>query len=82
MPKIVRMTNDEKRRKALKRMIQEECSKRGDIRNLTGLAEKMGVDYALLYQRIHRGTVPALMMNEILHALNASPETVERFIKI
>jgi hypothetical protein len=76
------MTDEEKRRRKLKRMIVEECAENDEIRNLTGLAEKMGVDYALLYQRIHRGTVPALMMNEILHALNASPETVERFIKI
>lgn len=82
MPKIVRMTNEEKRRAKLKRMIQEECSKRDDIRTLAGLAEKMGVDYSLLYQRIHRGTLPALQMNEILHALDASPETVARFHKV
>lgn len=82
MPKIVRMTNEEKRRAKLKRMIIEECAMHGDIRNITGLADKMGVDYSLLYQRIHRGTLPALQMNEILHALNASPETVQKFIKI
>lgn len=82
MPKIVRMTNEEKRRRKMKRMIVEECANNDEIRTLTGLAEKMGVDYSLLYQRIHRGTVPALMMNEILHALDASPETVARFYKI
>ncbi len=82
MPKIVRMTDEEKRRRKLKRMIVEECSENDEIRNLTGLAEKMGVDYSLLYQRIHRGTIPAMMLNDILHALNASPETVARFYKI
>ena len=82
MPKVVRQTDYDKRRAKLKRMIQEECSKRGDIRNLTGLAEAMGVDYALLYQRIHRGTIPAMMLNDILHVLDASPETVARFYKI
>ncbi len=81
MPKIVRMTDEEKRREKLKRMIVEECACH-DVRNLTGLAEKMGVDYSLLYQRIHRGTIPAMMLNDILHALNASPETVARFYKI
>ena len=82
MPKVVRQTDYNKRRAKLKRMIQEECSKHGDIRNLTGLAEKMGVDYALLYQRIHRGTIPAMMLNDILHALDATPETVARFYKV
>jgi len=82
MPKVVRMTDEERRRRKLKRMIVEECANNDEIRTLTGLAEKMGVDYSLLYQRIHRGTLPAMMLNDILHALDASPETVARFYKI
>ncbi len=82
MPKIIRMTDEEKRRAKMARMIIKECAANDDIKNLAGLARKMDIDYNVLWQRVHRRNMPALFVNEILHALNASPETVARFYKI
>ena len=76
------MTDKERRAKALERLIKAECKLNPSVKTIRGLAVKMGIGYRQVYEPLHRGTISALMMNDILHALNANPETVARFIKI
>jgi len=82
MPKVGRMTDKERRAKALERLIKAECKLNPSIRSIRGLAVKMGIGYRQVYEPIHRGTISALMMNDILHALNADSATVAKFIKV
>lgn len=82
MPKVGRMTDKERRAKALERLIKAECKLNPSIRSIRGLAVKMGIGYRQVYEPIHWGTISALMMNDVLHALDADPATVAKFIKV
>ena len=82
MPKVGRMTDKERRAKALERLIKAECKLNPNIKSIWGLAETMGIGYRQVYEPIHRGTISALMMNDVLHALDADPATVAKFIKV
>lgn len=76
------MTDRERRAKTLERLIKAECKLNPSIGSIRGLAVKMGIGYRQVYEPVHRGTISTLMMNDILHALNADAATVGRFYKI
>lgn len=79
MPKVGRMTEHERRCKRLMNTIAAAC-RENECRNLTGLAAELGVNYNTLYARLQKGTVSALMMNDIIHILG--PEAGNRLHKI
>lgn len=82
MPKVGRMDERTKRARRLELSIKAECASNPNIRNITGLAAAMGKGYRQVYEPIHRGTISALLMNDILKALGADNATALRFYKI
>lgn len=82
MPKTKSISDREKRSRRLHANVMAECKRNPDVKSLTGLAERMGLKYTSLYSPLHNGSVSALMMNDILHALDADTETVARFYKL
>ncbi|MDO4528143.1 MAG: hypothetical protein Q4C03_05110 [bacterium] len=81
MPKTTRKTEKERRADALKRFIRAECAKT-DLKNLAGLADALGVKYATFYYRLRSGTISALTVNNIIHALHMDDEAVRQLYKI
>jgi hypothetical protein len=81
MPKTTRKTEKERRADALKRFIRAECAKT-DLKNLAGLAEALGEKYATFYYRLRSGTISALTVNNIIHALHMDDEAVRQLYKI
>ncbi len=79
MPRVGRMTEHERRCRALKRTVAAGC-RDSECGSLTGLAEALGVNYNTLYARLRDGTISALMMNDIIKILG--PETGDRLRKI
>lgn len=79
MPKVGRMTDLERRAEEARRIIEAGC-KMHDCRNLTGLAEALGVEYGAFYSRLRRGTVTALQMNDIIHILG--PDVGAKLYKV
>ena len=76
-----RKTTEEKRADALKRFIRAECAKT-EVKNLTGLADALGENYANLYYRLSSGTISALTVNHIIHALHMDDDAVRQLHKI
>ena len=82
MPKVGRKTEEQKRVDRLCAFIKAECAERPDVKNLTGLAAVMGMSYSTLYYRLSTGTISALQMNCIIHALHLDADAVARLYRI
>lgn len=82
MPRVGRKTEEQKRCDALYALIRSECAKQPKVKNITGLAEAMGISYSNLRYGLCHGTISALTMNQIIHTLQMEPEAIARLHKI
>lgn len=73
------MTEHERRCQRLMATVAAEC-RMNDCKNLTGLAEALGVNYQTMYAQLRNGTISALRMHDIIKILG--PEAGEKLHKI
>jgi len=77
MPKIRGYTDEQKRKREAERIyLFIRRKSREKLKGLNGLAEAIGLNYQTLYAALHKGTVRASTMRDIINALDMTNEEV------
>jgi len=81
MPKVGRMTEEERRAAAFKREIMLLC-RRSKYNGLKGVVEAMGENYGTVYTMLNKGRIRAETVGQIFKITDASNETILKLMRM
>ena len=81
MPKVGRMTDEERRAAAFKREIMLLC-RHSKYNSLRGVVDAMGENYGTVYTMLNKGRIRAQTVGQIFKATDADDKTILKLMRM